>query len=182
LAKPAHSREGEERLVVGLVRGIHGLRGAVRVEVLTDSPSRFDVGQIVYREGSDVPLTIESAHRDGPGLLVRFDEVTSRESAIELLRDAYIEALPDPLPEDAFYWHDILGCAVVTTTGEDLGTVTDVFRVGESEVYEVRGSRGEILVPAVGDVVKELNPAEQRIVVDPDVLGLTNPSENEIRP
>jgi 16S rRNA processing protein RimM len=182
LAKPAHSREGEERLVVGLVRGIHGLRGAVRIEVLTDNPSRFDAGQIVYREGSDVPLTISSAHRDGPGLLVRFDEVTSRESAIEMLRDAYLEALPDPLAENAFYWHEILGCAVVTTAGEELGTVTDVFRVGESEVYEVRGPRGEILIPAVGDVVKELNPGEKRIVVDPDVLGLSNPADNEIRP
>ncbi len=71
---------------------------------------------------------------------------------------------------------------MVTTTGEELGTVKDVFRVGESEVYEVRGERGEILVPAIGDVVKELNPAEKRIVVDADALGLTNPADSEIRP
>jgi len=179
---PAKAAEGEKRLVVGLVRGIHGLRGAVRVEVLTDNPQRFDVGQTVYVEGSDAPLTIESAHRDGPGLLVRFEEVTNRETAVDRLRDAYLEAEAEPLAEDTFYWHDILGCTVVTTGGEELGTVTDVFRVGESEVYEVRGARGEILIPAVGDVVKELNPAERRIVVDPDALGLTNPAENEIRP
>ena len=169
-------------MVVGLVRGIHGLRGAVRVEVLTDNPSRFDVGQTVFREGSDAPLTVSSAHRDGPGLLVRFEEVTSRETATDTLRDAYLVAEPEPLAEDTFYWHDIIGCSVVTTTGEDLGTVTDVFRVGESEVYEVRGPRGEILIPAVGHVVKELSPLDKRIVVDPDVLGLTNPAENEIRP
>jgi ribosomal 30S subunit maturation factor RimM len=60
--------------------------------------------------------------------------------------------------------------------------VQDVFRVGESEVYSVRGPRGEILVPAVGDVVKELAPADRRIVVDADALGLSNPAENEIRP
>ncbi len=169
-------------MVVGLVRGIHGLRGAVRVEVLTDNPSRFDVGQTVFREGSDEPLTVSSAHRDGPGLLVWFEEVTSREIATETLRDVYLVAEPEPLAEDTFYWHDILGCSVVTTMGEDLGTVTDVFRVGESEVYEVRGPRGEILIPAVSDVVKELSPADKRIVVDADALGLTNPAENEIRP
>ncbi len=169
-------------MVVGLVRGIHGLRGAVRVEVLTDNPSRFDVGQTVFREGSDEPLTVSSSHRDGPGLLVWFEEVTSREIATETLRDVYLVAEPEPLAEDTFYWHDILGCSVVTTMGEDLGAVTDVFRVGESEVYEVRGPRGEILIPAVSDVVKELSPADKRIMVDADALGLTNPAENEIRP
>jgi 16S rRNA processing protein RimM len=136
VGQTTHSQAGEERLAVGLVRGIHGLRGAVRVEILTDNPSRFDVGQTVYREGSDEPLTIASAHRDGPGLLVRFEQVTTREVAVEKLRDAYLVADPEPLPEDTFYWHDILGCAVVSTTGEDLGIVTDIFRVGESEVYE----------------------------------------------
>jgi 16S rRNA processing protein RimM len=164
------------------VRGIHGLRGAVRVEVLTDNPSRFDAGQTVYREGSDEPLTIASSHRDGPGLLVRFAVVADRDTASRTLRDTYLEAAAEPLAEQTFYWHDILGCNVVTTTGEDLGTVTDVFRVGESEVYEVRGERGETLVPAVGEVVKELKPAEKLIVVDADVLGLTNPADNEIRP
>jgi 16S rRNA processing protein RimM len=182
LAKPAQSPATEGRLVVGLVRGIHGLRGAVRVEPLTDNPSRFEVGAVVFREGSDEPLTVASAHRDGPGLLVRFDEVRDRNAATETLRDAYLEATPDPLAGDTFYWHDILGCTVTTTLGEDLGTVRDVFRVGESEVYEVTGPRGEILIPAVGDVVKELNPAEKRIVVDPHTLGLTDPADSEIRP
>ena len=182
MAEPAHSQEREERLVVGLVRGIHGLRGAVRVEVLTDNASRFDVGQTVYREGSDEPLTITSAHRDGPGLLVLFAEVRDRDTATERCATPTSKRSPEPLAADSFYWHDIVGCLVVTTTGEELGTVKDVFRVGESEVYEVRGERGEILVPAIGDVVKELNPAEKRIVVDADALGLTNPADSEIRP
>ena len=172
---------GEGRLVVGLVRGIHGLRGLVRVEILTDNESRFDAGSTLYREGSDAALTVASAHRDGPGMLVGFREIRTREAA-DALRDAYLVADPVALDEDTYFWHEIVGCAVVSEAGEELGSVTDVFRVGESEVYEVRGPRGEILVPAVAAVVKELNPAEKRIVVDADALGLTNPSENEIKP
>jgi len=167
--------------VVGLVRGIHGLRGAVRVEILTDNPARFDVGRVLFREGSEEPLTVVQSHRDGPGLLVRFAEVTDRPAA-DTLRDAYLVADPEPLAADSYYWHDIVGCDVVTASGEDLGKVVDIFRVGEGEVYTVRGPRGEILVPAVGSVVLELNPAARRIVVDADVLGLTNPSANEIKP
>ena len=169
-------------MVVGLVRGIQGLRGAVRVEVLTDNPNRFDVGNIVFREGSTSPLTITSSHRDGPGLLVRFAEVRDRQAA-DALRDAYLEAAADaPLDDQAYYWHDIIGCSVSTTTGIELGQVTDVFRVGESEVYVVRGPRGETLVPAVASIVKELVPAEKRMVIDPDALGLIDDVSDTVSP
>jgi 16S rRNA processing protein RimM len=167
----------EARLVVGLIRGIHGLRGAVRVEILTDNAARFDVGRTLYREGSAAPLTVTSSHRDGPGLLVRFAEITDRQAA-DRLRDAYLEAAADePLGDSAYYWHEIVGCLVRTTAGEELGLVEDVFRVGEGEVYVVRGKRGEILVPATSSVVKELAPAEKRMVVDASALGLDESGE-----
>lgn len=160
------------RLVVGLVRGVHGLRGLVRVEVLTDNEARFDVGSILYPEGADRRLTVATSQRDGPGLLVRFAEVSDRRAA-DGLREKYLEAEASALPEDTFYWHDIIGCLVTTETGDELGTVSDVFRVGESEVYVVRGPQGEVLVPAVESVVREFEPAAKRIVVDSATLGLS---------
>ena len=69
-----------ERLVVGLVRGVHGLRGGVRVEVLSDDPLRFDPGSVLHPEGSTRTLTVAWRQEDGPGLLLRFDEVTTRAS------------------------------------------------------------------------------------------------------
>ena len=165
-----------DRLVVGLVRGVHGLRGAVRVEILSDNPERFTVGNVLHRENDDRPLTILSAQRDGPGLLVRFKEVTNREAA-DGLREVYLEADASDLPQDSFYWHDVEGSAVETSDGESLGSVVEIFRVGESEVYVVRGERGETLVPAVANVVIEINPAQKRMVVDPVALGLRGDAE-----
>ena len=70
-AKPAG-----ERLVVALVRGLHGLRGAVRVEVLTDHPEeRFAAGAVVHLESSVSVLTVAEAAPDRPGWLVRFREI-----------------------------------------------------------------------------------------------------------
>ncbi len=149
-----------DRLVVGRVRGVHGLRGMVRVEILSDNPERFAAGNVLHREGDDRPLTILSAQRDGPGLLVRFGEVTNR-GAADALRDAYLEAEAVPLPADTFYWHDIEGCTVSTTEGEVLGAVVDVFRAGGSEIYVVRGESGETLVPAVASVVLEIAPRRE---------------------
>ena len=163
----------DDRLAVGLVRGVHGLRGALRVEILSDNADRFAVGSVVFIEGSERPLTVSSAHRDGPGLLVQFREVKDRPTA-DTLREKYLEivAAQGDLPADTYYWHDIIGCAVTTQSGLSLGTVRDVFRVGESEVYVVQGERGEVLVPAVSSIVTKLDPPNKSIVVDGAALGI----------
>jgi 16S rRNA processing protein RimM len=145
----------------------------VRVEVLSDNSARFEPGSVLYAEGSQRPLTVTSAHRDGPGLLVQFREVKDRPTA-DTLREKYLEVVPEDgdLPADTYYWHEILGCTVTTESGRELGTVRDVFRVGESEVYVVQGEGGEVLVPAVSAVVTKLDPANKSIVVSSAVLGL----------
>ena len=57
--------------------------------------------------------------------------------------------------------------------------MADIFRVGESEVYVVRGPKGEILVPAVQVVVRELDPANKRMVIDAVALGIGGTDEEE---
>jgi 16S rRNA processing protein RimM len=159
---------------VGLVRGLHGLRGTIRVEVLSDDPRRFNRGRRLYLEGEAAPLTISWSQANPPGVLVRFREIDHREAA-ETLRERYLEAevAPDALPAGSFYWHEVQGTEVRTTDGELLGTVEEIFRVGEGEVFIVRGGpRGEILIPAVNAVIRELAPRDGRIVVDREALGL----------
>jgi 16S rRNA processing protein RimM len=164
-----------ERLVVGQVRGFHGLRGAVRVESLTDrADDRFAVGQSLYVEGGDAPLTIVEADPDAQGWRVRFAEVPDR-TAAETLRDVYLEAVVAPgeqLPRGEFYWHQVIGAAVSDTDGTVLGQVVDIYRAGGAEVVVVRGPGGEMDVPLVRAVVRIFAPARGEIVVDGEALGL----------
>jgi len=169
------------RLVVALVRGAHGLRGAVRVEILTDRPEdRYAVGSVLHREGSDAPLTVtwSSAVADGPGWRLQFGEVVDRAGA-EALVGAYleIEAGPDAvLPRGAYFWHEVVGTPVTSTTGEALGTVRDVYRSGGAEVYVVAGGPyGEFDVPGVRDFVRIFAPRRGEIVVDVEALDLAPP-------
>ncbi|MGH2466520.1 MAG: ribosome maturation factor RimM [Candidatus Limnocylindrales bacterium] len=163
-----------ERLVVGLVRSLHGLEGAVRVEPLTDRPERFAPGSRLAIEGETVSLTVAWSQDGGRGLLLRFEELSDR-AAVEPLRGRYLEAAVEPaaLPSGAFWWHELEGVPVTTTEGVPLGEVVDVFRAGGAEVLVVRGVRGELYVPAVGSVVRDLAPHEGRIVIDAEALGLT---------
>jgi 16S rRNA processing protein RimM len=171
----------DERLAVALVRGVHGLRGIVRVEILTDRPEdRYAVGSVLHREGSDEPLTVtwSSAIADGPGWRIQFAEVPDR-SAAEALVGTYLEISAGPdstLPRGSYFWHEVIGTPVTATTGELLGTVRDVYRSGGAEVYVVDGGPyGEFDVPGVRDFVRIFAPRRGEIVVDPVALDLAPP-------
>jgi 16S rRNA processing protein RimM len=180
MASPSPSRSSisEDRLVVALVRGAHGLRGAVRVEILTDRPEeRYAPGAVLHPEGSDEPLTVtwSSAVADGPGWRIRFAEVADR-TAAEALVGSYLEIEAGPasaLPRGAYFWHEVIGTTVTSTTGEVLGTVRDVYRSGGAEVYVVDGGPfGEFDVPGVRDFVRIFAPRRGEIVVDTAALDL----------
>ena len=166
------------RLVVAQVRGLHGLQGAVRVEVLTDRPeARFAPGQVLHVEGDARPLTIHDAQavEDGPGWRLRFRGMSSRESS-EWLREAYLEVEVDreaDLDAGAAYWHEVIGSTVRDSNGVELGKVADVYRAGETEVYVVRGgSVGEFDLPSVRDIITTFAPERGELIVDEAVLDL----------
>ena len=166
------------RLVVAQVRGLHGLHGAVRVEVLTDRPeARFATGQVLHAEGDARPLTVSAAQpvEDGPGWRLQFREVPDR-AAAERLRDAYLEVMVDrteDLESGAAYWHEVIGSTVRDSTGTELGRVVDVYRAGEREVYVVRGGpAGEFDLPAIRDIITTFAPERGELVIDEAVLDL----------
>jgi 16S rRNA processing protein RimM len=170
-----------ERLVVGQVRGFHGLRGTVRVESLTDRPEdRFAVGRTLFREGEAAELTIVESAPDALGWRVRFAQVADR-TAAESLREVYLEAVVAPgeeLGRGEFYWHEIVGSKVSDLDGSALGEVVDVYRAGGAEVVVVRGPAGEVDIPLVRAVVRTFAPARGEIVVDGEALGLRGDEEN----
>jgi 16S rRNA processing protein RimM len=165
------------------VRGVHGLRGAVRVEVLTDKPEeRYAPGSVLHREGSDEPLTIASSEAvaDGPGWRLRFREVPDRNGA-DTLRGAYLETVAFPerdLARGEYYWHEVLGATVRGVDGAELGTVRDVYRVAETEVFAVAGGPfGPFELPAVRAFIRVFAPRRGEIVVDADALDLQAPRD-----
>ncbi len=184
----ADAGTADERLVVALVRSLHGLRGAVRVEILTDRPEeRFRPGQVLFREGDATPLTIESAAAvaDGPGWRLRFREVADR-TAAESLRGVYLEIAVRPAAELArgeVYWHEMLGVTVSDVDGRALGTVRDVYRAGGAEVLVVKGGPvGEFDVPVVRAFVRIFAPRRGEIVVDAVALDLPPASGGAAEP
>ena len=124
------------QLVVGRVTRPHGVRGEVSVEVRTDEPDqRFAVGRVLATDPAAAgPLTVDSVRWHSGRLLIRFAGIADRNQAEELrgtwltLDSAEVRPCDDP---DEFHDHELIGLAVVTTSGEPVGRVTDVRHFGQ---------------------------------------------------
>lgn len=170
----------EPTVVVGIVTGVHGLRGEVSVQNRSDNPDRWTPGGTVFREDGSA-LTIVASRRHGRRLLVSFDGVSDRSSA-EALRGTVLvvpeSSLPD-LAEGEYWAHQLEGCEVRTVSGRILGTIREVIPNPANDLWVAVDDTGrETLVPALADLLIDVDVAARTILVD-DVPGLTGPEEPE---
>lgn len=165
-------------LVVGHLNKPHGTRGEFFVWPLTDrEDTTFVPGNqlLVSDERGERPderlpaLTVESVRPFRNGQLVRFEGVGSRNEA-DLLRNRYL-LIPfsraEPLEEGDVFYHQLLGMAVTTVDGVEVGTVTEVYELEPSDMLEVRGAERSLLIPFSRSVVHEIDLPNRRLVVDP---------------
>lgn len=159
--------EKPESLAVGRIVAPWGVKGQVKVEPMTDFRGRLGPGRVIYVQ--EKPLSIEKSHWLGRQVIVKLSSVDTVEQA-EKLRGELLEVKLDEIPAlepDRYYQFQIVGMEVCTEEGEPLGKVTEILETGSNDVYVVRGPRGEILVPAIEDVVKEVDLARGRITIEP---------------
>lgn len=144
--------------------GAKGLAGAFRIEVLTDWPEHLAPGAEVYLEDDPAVHRIRDAEFGGRVPVISLEGVEAR-TAAEALSGRYLEADAAPLPEGSYYWHQLEGLTVIGESGRELGELVEVFRAGENEVYRVEGPDGEVLLPALRDVIREIDLDVGRMVV-----------------
>lgn len=155
-----------EFLIVGRIVAPWGIRGEVKVEVETDFPERFSPHKQVYIDG--IPFKIESCHLHKQHLIVKLATIDSIEAAEKLRRQDLTIPRSElhPLPEGQYYTFQLIGLKVVTTEGDSLGRITDIMATASNDVYIVEGKRGEILIPAIEDVVKSIDLEKGKIVIE----------------
>ncbi len=177
MPKPQEPKRDEPLIAIGEISTTQGNRGEVRVFPLTDFPERFStLKAVTWAKGTATrSLTVASCrlHKGVP--VLRFEGYDSI-SAAEALAGGRLLVRQDEtvaLSAGHYYFYQIIGLAVYTTDGTLLGKVKDVFRTGSNDVYVVQrhgfpagDPEADLLLPAIHDVVKEINPATGRMVVE----------------
>ena len=147
----------DDHVVVGVIIGAWGLRGDVKVQTHSDYPDRFVAGGVVYLD--DERCVILRVYNHKVGYVVGLDSVPDR-TAAERLRGKTLTVPASELPGldgDTFFHFDIIDMAVRTTSDDELGRIEEILSTGGTDVYIIRGSGREVLIPAAREYVVDVD-------------------------
>ncbi|HEY9158054.1 ribosome maturation factor RimM [Candidatus Binatus sp.] len=159
-------------LRVGRITGAHGLKGALRLR--PDNPDSDTLEQVAR-------VFLESAGQAREFRLTgmtRLNATTRRitlegvadVNAAESLKGAVVMLATEDVPAakpGEFYYYEAIGCEVFLTDGSRIGTIEEIFSTGAHDIWVVRGSEREVLVPVIEDVVKAMDFAARRVTIEP---------------
>ena len=160
----------QDFLEIGQIVNTFGIKGMVEIKPFTDDIRRFDDLKKVYIENnkSRKEYEIEEVKYHKEMVLIKFKGVETVEQA-ELLRNYYLKVKREDEPElddGTFYIVDLLGLEVYSDEGNLLGKLEDIYNTGSNDIYVVKNELGkQLLLPAISDVIKDINLDEKRIVV-----------------
>ena len=165
-------------LEAGQIVGTHGVRGEVRVQPWCDSPQQFATFKKLYwdKEGKQ-PIKLRSRpHKNvALALLEGIDTV----EAAQVLRGKmlYVDRKDIKLPKGHHLVQDLIGLTIVDAdTGDTYGTLTDVSQTGANAVYHMQTEKGEVLIPAIPDVIIEVDTKKDILRLRP-MKGLLDDDE-----
>lgn len=157
----------KEFLVIGQISKPHGVKGEVKVFPLTDSMERFK--KLDYVLIDDVEYKIEGCKFQTDRVILKLDKINSMDEAM-LFKNAKLKIKREQgveLSEDSYYVADLIDCEVYDTDETYLGKVYDVIETGSNDVYWVKKDKEELLIPALGSVVKDVKIEESKIIILP---------------
>jgi 16S rRNA processing protein RimM len=163
----------ERLVVIGAVARAHGLSGEVRVTPMTDDPARFERVRecVLWDTARDLRerYRIATARRQGRAVVIALEGCASAEEATALV--GRLVALPEaealPLAPGHFYPWQLEGCRVLTEDGREIGRVTRIDRSPAQDLWVVTDDTREHLIPAVPEIVSEVDLEARRVVIRP---------------
>ena len=167
----------EFRVIIGRVRRPPGVRGDVLTVVwpvvpfaVYASARRVFGGTVDGDAGEDAEvLTVIETRPFKDGLLVRFHEIGDRNEA-ERWNGRFLlipESDLSPLQDGEVYQHELKGMTVELSSGEVVGTVTDVFEVPQGLLLDVARERGSVLVPFSGEIIRAVDRVRRVVRIHP---------------
>ncbi len=147
-----------------------GVKGEMKIESLTDFPERFEKLKSVHLvspAGKELVVTVRSVRYTGAVPYMLFKGYDTPEQAKTL--NGWFLKVPEqetmPLPEGRYYWYELIGMEVVSEEGEKLGTIVDIFETGSNDIYVMKQGKREIYLPAIREVIKQVDRQAKRMVV-----------------
>jgi 16S rRNA processing protein RimM len=157
---------------IGRLVKIHGLKGRLKAVSYLESENLLcegELDEVIIRpaRGPGGTFKVRSVKPQHNSFFIELEGINDPDSAGRLVGSGiFIPAdMLEELPEDEYYWHEIIGLKAITESGDCLGAVSSIFPAGGSDVYVVTGGTREILLPAIADVIRKIDLEKGEITV-----------------
>ena len=151
----------KEFLEGGRIVNAHCVRGLVKVDPWCDSPAVLASMKRVFLEGGAgfVERKVITASSGGGTVIMNIEGIDSREAAIAMKnRVIFLHREDIPIPEGAMLLQDMIGLPVIhALSGKLLGTLSRVDDAARGQIYTVANAKGDVLIPAVDEFIKEID-------------------------
>lgn len=146
-----------------------GLKGRIKAVSYLESNDKLQGLEeiyIGYENEKKGPFKLRGIQRKGKSFFLEIEGVESLQSANALVGCHLLIPTDklEELPEDEYYWRDMIGLEVVTEEGSILGVIEAVFPTGSNDVYVCNGGDREFLLPGIADVIRRID-IHRRIMV-----------------
>lgn len=156
----------KEKLEVGQIVNVFGIKGFVKLYPYVDNINRFDELKNVFIKNNK--FEIEQIKYQKNMVLIKFKGIETVEQA-EKLRNSIVEIDRSdaiPLEEGQYFIADLIGLNVYLENGEKLGILEDIYNTGSSDIYVVKNELGkQFLLPYIDDVIKNIDLDNEKITV-----------------
>ena len=157
-------------VAVGKAVRTHGTRGALKVLAYGETLGEMETGEKLFsvEGGGQRELTLVSLNAQKRVMIVEFEEIGSMDQAEALTgKDLFIDKDRLPRLSSGEYYHfQLIGLSVETKEGKPLGTWSAVLETGGNDVYVVAMGEKELLIPAIEEVIGEVDLLNGRLIVD----------------
>ncbi|MGG1633609.1 ribosome maturation factor RimM [Paenibacillus sp. FSL A5-0031] len=165
----------EKWFTVGKVVNTHGIRGELKILSQTDfAEDRFASGNkllmVNEESGASLEVKVISSRANKNVYILKLEGFTDI-NAVEKYKGWVLKISADQqleLEEGEYYYHEIIGCRVVTEEGEELGTISEILSPGANDVWVVdrpKGSGKQLLLPVIDDVLVNVDTKEKIVTV-----------------
>ena len=158
----------KDLLPIGRLARVHGIQGKIKVRYYGEDPKQFSFYRKVILEdetGTVRTYEVLKSVSQPPYIILQLKGIERIEDAKPLVgKEVFVrrEFLPG-LEKDEYYWVDILGMVVETEEGKRIGRVKEIIPTEANDVYVVEGTRGEIFLPAVKEIIMSVD-LQKRVI------------------
>ena len=155
-----------DHILVGVISGVRGLKGELKIRSFSDVDTRFNVGKTLFVNGQNHQIASHS--NSARGIIIKLVGINNRAQAENLIgQDLTIESSELTLDAGMYFHHQLIGIIVYDLKDNFLGEIVEIIETGSNDVYVIKlEGQPDILIPALSEYIKNIDLLNSKMIIN----------------